>query len=109
MGTTNGYYMLTDAQHKYVHYVDAPPQLFDLDNDPREELDLAGMPEHAPILRRFEDELRTMLDPEAVDQQAKVDQAAKVEAYGGVEALAEKGSFVNSPVPGETPEFRNYK
>lgn len=47
-----------------------------------------------------------MLDPEAVDAQAKADQKAKVASLGGEAALRQRGSFENSPVPGEKPKFK---
>jgi len=107
LGTTDGYYMLTDA--RYIYYIEAPAQLFDLATDPGETTNLASAGEHASITEEFEGRLRAILDPEAVDAQAKADQRAKVAEHGGVEALAQKGSFVNSPVPGEKPAFRSYK
>ena len=42
VGTRHGYFMLRDLRYKYVHYVNGPPQLFDLIDDPREVSDLAG-------------------------------------------------------------------
>ena len=58
------------------------------------------------MLRDFETRLRAILDPEAVDAQAKADQRAKVEAFGGEEAVLRRGTFTNSPVPGEEPGFQ---
>jgi hypothetical protein len=49
-----------------------------------------------------------MLDPEAMDRQAKVDQQARVAAYGEAE-VRRRGAFDNSPVPGEAPAFRAYQ
>lgn len=37
VGCRRGYYMLRYRRWKYVHYVDAPAQLFDLESDPTEE------------------------------------------------------------------------
>ena len=38
------FYMLRDLRHKFVYYVDAPRQLFDLQLDPEELADLAPPP-----------------------------------------------------------------
>ena len=102
----SGYYMLTDGRHKYVYYVNAAPQLFDLQADPHELHDLAASPEHVDTRARFDAELRKLLDPEATDARAKADQHAKVERFGGEDAVLRRGFFVNSPTPGEDPGFQ---
>jgi choline-sulfatase len=106
LGTEAGIYMLRNRRYKYVHYTHQQPQLFDLLADPGECNDLAASLEHQPVLAEMEAELRSLLDPEAVDAQAKADQKAKVASLGGEEALRQRGSFENSPVPGEKPKFK---
>jgi choline-sulfatase len=108
VGSRRGYYMVCDGHYKYIHYVDAPPQLFDLAADPREELDLAAAPAHADTRQRLEAELRAILDPEATDDRARAAQKAKVEEHGGEAAVRARGAFENSPAPGETPAFVQY-
>jgi len=98
-------YMLRQGRFKYIYYVGHAPQLFDLEADPRETRDLAASADHAQVLAEFEGKLRGLLDPEAVDAQAKEDQRALVERHGGREAVLAAGTFTNSPVPGETPKF----
>ena len=107
IGSASASYMLRDARHKYVYYVDGPPQLFDLQADPDERHDLAAAPdrEAAALLARFEAELRALLDPEAVDRRAKADQAALVAAHGGRAAVLARGTFANSPTPDEKPAW----
>lgn len=107
LGSTAAAYLLRDARYKYLHYVDAPPQLFDLQADPEERRDLAAAGDaRAPaLLRRFERELRALLDPEAVDRRAKADQAARVAACGGRAAVLARGTFANSPTPDEAPTW----
>jgi choline-sulfatase len=60
------------------------------------------------VLANFERELRALIDPEAVDAQAKADQKALIDSFGGKEAVMSRGAFDNSPVPGETPTFRQH-
>jgi choline-sulfatase len=105
VGTTTGSFMIRHGSHKYIHYVGQPPQLFDLAQDPLELTDLAGDPASAAICERMEGVLRGMLDPEEVDRRARADQSALVSAHGGREAVLSRGTFVNSPVPGEEPRF----
>jgi choline-sulfatase len=102
----SGVTMLRSGPYKYVHYVGEPPQLFDLAADPNELHDLAPDPTHRRLLQQLEAQLRTLLDPEATDRRAKAEQAAKVAAHGGRDALIRRGTFDNSPVPGERLAFR---
>ncbi len=108
LSTEHGIYMLRNRQYKYVHYVGLRPQLFDMIEDPLECHDLALLPEYQSVVQAFESELRSMLDPEAVDGQALADQAALINSYGGREQVIARGAFDNSPVPGEEPTFRKH-
>lgn len=102
-----GIFMLRRERYKLVYYVEEAPQLFDLEADPHELHDLASDPRHAETLGAMTTALRQMLDPEAVDARARADQRARIEAYGGAAAVLRRGTFDNSPVPGETAEFRD--
>ena len=106
-GTRHGIFMLCDGRYKYIHYTHEAAQLFDLETDPQELTDLAASPDHQALLTEYEGHLRAILDPEAVDAQAKADQWAKIEAFGGEEAVLKRG-LSNSPVPGEKPVFRHF-
>ncbi len=103
VGSRNATYMLRDRRYKYVHYVGAPRQLFDLVADPDELRNLAA--EMPDLTREYEQRLRVTLDPDVVDAHAKADQQRRVAAFGGEAAVRRRGSFVNSPVPGEAPKF----
>ena len=107
-GSRNAAYMLCDGRFKFNYYVEEPPQLFDLAADPQELYDLAETEAGAGICRRFDGRLREVLDPRATDRLAKQDQLARIEAFGGVEAAGKRGTFENSPVPGEDPAFKVY-
>ncbi len=58
--------MVRENQYKYIYYLDYPPQLFDLEEDPDELNDISGKKEVAEI----EDHLRSLVlqnwDPEAI-------------------------------------------
>ncbi|MDE2991146.1 MAG: sulfatase-like hydrolase/transferase [Chloroflexota bacterium] len=94
-GSVSGAFMLRDERWKYVHYHGFAPQLFDLANDPEERQDLAGDPAHAADLRRFEAQLRAMVDPEAVEAEAKAAQRRLVERNGGESAVRAAGPQIN--------------
>ena len=106
LGAQHACFMLRRRRYKYIYYVGAPPQLFDMWEDPNEVDDLSNKPEHGALLLDFERELRGLLDPEAVDAQARADQQAMVELNGGEETVRAKGAFDHSPTPGEKPAFR---
>ncbi|MFO1282713.1 MAG: sulfatase-like hydrolase/transferase [Burkholderiales bacterium] len=99
VGAQSGGFMLTRGRYKYHHYVGFAPELFDLETDPEETSDLAADPAHAPILREFETRLRSMLDPEAVDRQAKDAQNALVARHGGPDAVRHMGNPGSTPTP----------
>jgi hypothetical protein len=146
-GSPSAAYMLRGDRFKYVHYVNYPPQLFDLAADPEERHDLAARlfplplgegqgegPSDPPlpggparmvgsdpplpleegrgegespadespraILTRMESELRSLIDPEALDRAAKADQRACMDANGGEAAIRAVGpqiSFTRAP------------
>jgi choline-sulfatase len=95
----DAFYMLRTLRLKYVYYVGAPPQLFDLEADPEELTDLGASPEHAPLRTAFEARLRAIIDPELVDQRAKADQARLAEQYGGLEMLRQRENMAFTPPP----------
>lgn len=102
MYSPSGIFMVRTERYKYVHYVGHPPQLFDLLADPDETLDLGLATEYAEVRAACERELRSIVDPEAVDRRARADQRRRIEAIGGVEAILARGDRVPyTPAPGE--------
>jgi len=104
-GTRRGAYMLADRRYKYIHHVGAPSRLFDLQEDPGELRDLSDDPGVREVLVDMERRLRRIVEPEAADARARRDQAARVAATGGADAVRRRGTFDNSPVPGEAPVY----
>jgi choline-sulfatase len=100
-----GWYMLRDGRFKYIHYVGHRPQLFDLVADPLECHDLAEGGDYGTVIAQLEGKLREIVDPDEVDARAKADQRRLIDRYGGRDAVLARGTFVNSPTPGETPKF----
>ncbi len=107
VASTSAQFMLRKGRHKLIHYTGQPPQLFNLEADPDEAHDLAGNTESLPVLQDLESELGRIVSPEEIDAKAKGDQAALIAQHGGREAVLAKGTFINSPAPGEKPAFVN--
>ncbi len=99
LGASSGAFMLRHGRYKLVHYTTAPPQLFDLENDPGEQADLAGEPEYATVLAQLTAALRNELDPKAVDARARSDQARLVDRHGGRQAVLSAGFRIPYTAP----------
>jgi choline-sulfatase len=100
IGSTGGGFMLRHGRYKYCHYVNARPQLFDLDADPEELVDVAADRRYASTLEECEARLRGILDPEAVDARAKARQAELLAEFGGREKALARGDLGFTPAPG---------
>jgi len=105
MGSSTGAYMIRVGRFKYVYYAKYPPQLFDLANDPDETSDLAGHADMAATLETCRTKLFAMLDPVAVDGQAKARQAELLAANGGRDAVIARGDLGFTPAPGVAATF----
>ncbi len=105
----NAIYMVREGDWKLIYHVGMPAQLFNLKDDPDEMHDLvedgSGMAKAAEL----EAKLRTIVDPEAVDQRAKAEQRQRLAEVGGVEAVLKRGAFVFTPPPGADPGLLDIK
>ncbi|MBL8690159.1 MAG: sulfatase-like hydrolase/transferase [Rhodospirillaceae bacterium] len=102
LGSRNGAFMLREGSDKLLYHVGMQPQLFDLAADPQELCDLVLEGRGHRRAAELEQRLRTIVDPEAADHQAKADQRARAAELGGTAAILERrGGFVYSPPPGE--------
>jgi choline-sulfatase len=104
-GAPTGSYMIRHGQYKYIHYVGLPPMLFDLEADPLERNDLGRDPAFASVTKDCEARLRTVVDPEAADRQARADQQQQIEKFGGKDAILKRGTFRYSPPPGAKASY----
>jgi choline-sulfatase len=95
----DAFYMLRDLRHKFVYYVDAPPQLFELELDPEELTDLGTASSQARQRAVLEARLRAILDPELIDREAKADQARMAGQFGGFEMLRRREKVAFTPPP----------
>jgi choline-sulfatase len=98
-----GMFMLRRGRWKYVHHVDGPPELFDLEADPYELRDLALDPGYDNVRRSCEDELTRFVDAQAVDARARAHQRRRLDAGGGMDLVRAGGpKIIYTPPP---PEF----
>ncbi len=74
MGMMNAGFMLKQGDYKLCHYVGNQPQLFNVDVDPLENVDLASKPEHTEIRRELENALHEIVNPDLTDARAKDNQ-----------------------------------
>ncbi|MBX2880455.1 MAG: sulfatase-like hydrolase/transferase [Granulosicoccus sp.] len=103
-GAVSGAYMVRVGRWKYIHYVGFEPELFDLENDPEELHDVAGLPANAAVIQTLHAKLSSICDPEATNQQALDDQAALVESYGGLKKALTLGAPGATPPPELNPD-----
>jgi choline-sulfatase len=83
--------------HQYAG--DYENQLFDLENDPHERVNLIHDPATAQVAIEMSAALRSICDPEVVNAQAFNDQAAIIEKAGGEQAIRRRGFVTPMPVP----------
>ena len=98
-GSPTAAFMLRNGRWKYNHYVGYGPELFDLQEDPGEERNLADDPAHRAVRDGLEAKLRAMLDPDATDAKVKAAQAALVARWGGPERAKDVGAPGATPAP----------
>lgn len=99
VGSPSAAYLVRQGQWAYHHYVGFESELFDMTADPGQCFNVASKEERRSVCERMEKLLTKMLDPQEVDQRAKVDQDALVARFGGREAALRKGPAGASPVP----------
>lgn len=99
IGSITGAFMIRYRNWKYIHHVDYPCQLFDLESDPEELNDLGEDPNFEETRSMLHGKLLEICDLDEVNRQAFADQAARVEANGGVEAVLKRSSIPYTPAP----------
>ncbi|MEO5982979.1 MAG: sulfatase/phosphatase domain-containing protein, partial [Pedococcus sp.] len=104
LGASSAAFMMRRGPYKLVHFATADPQLFDLESDPGERVDLARDPAHAEVLAELTADLHLVVDPQAVDDQARAEQARLIELHGGRDAILSGGFRVPfTPPPAGSP------
>ena len=104
-GSRSAAYMIRMGRWKYMHYALYPAQLFDLETDPFEQVDLADDPAFAEDLERCHAAPLAKLDPDLTHKAALAAQAKRAEELGGAQAIIARGDFGFSPPPGVKATF----
>ncbi|WP_342640865.1 choline-sulfatase [Rhodoligotrophos ferricapiens] len=77
-GTTEPVFMIKRGQYKYITAAGDPPQLFDLQADPHELVNLAGNPDYSELAHRFASEAADHWDSAALRAQVIASQRARL-------------------------------
>jgi choline-sulfatase len=72
---------IRDGRYKFVHCEIDPPQLFDLESDPKEQENLAVAPAHAALVASFTEKVRARWDMAAFDAAVRESQARRWVVY----------------------------
>ncbi len=98
-GSPCGFYMLRKDRWKLVYFSEGhPPLLFDMENDSKEQNNLAGKTEYADVQEMLINQLLDILDPEEVNRMAFSDQQEKLAELGGLEKVKAMASFNHTPI-----------
>ena len=102
-GSSTGAFMVRWHNWKYIHYSGLPPQLFDLETDPDELVDLGTNKAQRAIEARREGarRLAEICDADAVNARCFADQAKRIEDLGGIDACRNAYLFNHTPTPAE--------
>jgi choline-sulfatase len=73
--------MLRRGRWKFIHTPSDPDQLFDLESDPLELVNLAGRAEHASVLDEFRDEVQRRWDLDALEHAVRESQQARLTVF----------------------------
>lgn len=99
IGFNDAAFMIRYRQYKYIYYVNYEPQLFDLENDPREQHDLIHDADYRAVRMEMDRILREQFcDPEEINRRAKSEQSDLLARNGGKEAVL-KTLVSFSPIP----------
>ncbi|MCP4383156.1 MAG: sulfatase-like hydrolase/transferase [Hyphomicrobiales bacterium] len=98
-GSDTGQFMIRKRNWKYVAFVGARPQLFDLADDPDELNDLGEREDMRGVVAELDADLRAICDPVEVDARAFRDQQATIDAAGGIEGINRTVDIPFTPAP----------
>jgi len=97
-GSYGGAFMLRMGDYKYVYYVGHEPEVFDIKSDPNETRNLARDPSFKNEVAMLDNALRSIIDPESVDEAARNDQKKMLKDVGGIDFVLNRGNYAGTPV-----------
>ncbi len=98
-------FMIRKGKYKYIHYTGYEPELFDLEEDPDELINLADDPLFELVMKEYEAYLFEIVDPGEADERAYKDQQALLNKFGGRDKAIAKGAIQGTPPPGGKANF----
>jgi len=98
-GSITGSYAVQLGLWKYIHHVGYRPELYDLDDDPDELVDLGESAAHAQVRNDCLDALRSIVDPQAANDAASASQAALIDKLGAPAKLSTQFRINHTPAP----------
>ncbi len=104
-GTTGGVFVLRQDRYKLIYHVGHPNELYDLQADPFETVNLAEQQKHSATLDHLITVLKGLCNPEDHDRAVKQAQGKKAAEYGGRDAIVGSGTLVYTPPPGIKAEI----
>lgn len=99
IGAVSACFMIRKGRWKLIDYIGFEPELFDLEADPEETINLAQDAAVQDVLRDLYRELSAVCDREAVNEQAFADQDEMIAGYGGREVAMNIGAPSSTPPP----------
>jgi choline-sulfatase len=100
-GSITGSFAVRRRQWKYIEHVDHPPQLFDVDADPDELVDLGPSSAHRSVRTTLAAAMREIVDPQHANDLAFASQERLMEVHGGRDGVARAFRFNHTPIPGD--------
>jgi len=98
-GSITASYAVQVGAFKYMHHVGYDSELYDLDADPDELVNLAQSTAHRGDVATCLDALHSIVDPEATNERAFRSQDQLLERYGGREGVKQAFRFNHTPAP----------
>ncbi len=106
--TSHPVFMIRRGQHKYIHCDPDPPMLFDLENDPDEQINLANDPACADLVKGFAAEVAERWDSDAIRQDVIATQKQRRAVHAAMEAGALTSWDYNPPRDASQEYVRNH-
>ena len=97
-GSYGGAFMLRMGDYKYIYYVGHQPEVFDIKSDPNELQNLANDPSFKSLVDMLDNALRSIINPESVDEAARSDQKKMLRDVGGIDFVLNRGNYAGTPV-----------
>ena len=86
------------GDYKYIYYVGHQPEVFDIKRDPNEKQNLANDPSFRSLVDMLDNALRSIINPESVDEAARSDQKKMLKDVGGIDFVLNRGNYAGTPV-----------